>query len=178
MLDDDIFLFLFSKRFHKWSLLYAFLSRTDFGVLRTKITQDLTLIWWVPRAMNKTGTFWYIPWMTYITLLALYSDLNHTGVGFWRGGFSSHKATDTRTVGICNNRFLIRGFYNIFINTSRNFHAFKHIYRCFKSNLFTTKTLHIWLLAPYIWCTFQKNLIKFRLTFFSPAFAPGKASKY
>ena len=58
----------------------------------------------------------------------------------------------------------IRKLYYNFINSFINFHAFKHVYRCFLSDCFSIIPLNTLLLTPPIWYTDQKDFIKFHLT--------------
>ena len=106
-------------------LMLAVLSRPSFRILRTEVSQDLTSIWWMSRAMNDKSWFGYILWMIYIPFSVLYSTLTNIGVSSWWGESSYYFPGVTRTVGIFPSRFFIRRFYNTFINIFWYFHAFK-----------------------------------------------------
>ena len=116
------FLLMFSKLFLKCRLLPVVLSRPGFVVLITKVTQDLTLFWWIYRYMNKTNSFWSILQMIYIPFSALSRIFTCIRVSSWQGGLYSNVPALTSTVGICPSIFLIRMFYNTFINIFRDFY--------------------------------------------------------
>ena len=161
MLDNIIVLLLFSKLLIECRLLPTFLSTPYFGILKPKITQNLIFIWWISIAINNVGLFWLIPRMIYIPLLVLYREFIHPIISFRQGIFSSHFTDVTSTVRIKYSRYLWEG------STTRNFHAFKHIYSVFYlSNIFTIKTLHILLISLSILNTVQNNFIQLRLTNF------------
>ena len=90
---------------------------------------------------------WYFPHKICISLLELYIVFTHLGVNFLHVGFSSHFLLQPAQLSY-DLAFLIRRFYNTFINVFLNLHAFKHIYIFFKRNIFTIKPLHAWLLNP------------------------------
>ena len=87
-------------------------------------------------------------WMIYIPFSVLVRALTHIGVSIIWGSFSYNFTVVTSTVGICPSRFLIGRFYKTFINRFCYFHAFKHVYSCFKSNRFTIKSHNIFMIAP------------------------------
>ena len=166
MLDDSIFLFLYSKTFLGFSILPVVFSRPYFSVLSTKVSQDLTCLWLMSRTMDETSKFWSIPEMIYITFSVLFSAITHLVVSSWWGGLSSHFPAETSMVGIYPSRFFIRWFYNTFINRFYYLHAFKYVYIFLTSNGFIIKTLHIRLPAPSVWHVVQQYFIQFCLTIF------------
>ena len=87
-------------------IIYAVLSRPDFRKLRSIVSQDISSIWWIPRAMDDASVFGSIIWMIYTTFPTISRALTHLGVSILRGGFSSHFPDVTNTVGICPSRVL------------------------------------------------------------------------
>ena len=150
MINNIIILLLSVKFIFSCGFMNAVLNRLAFLILRTKVSQDLTFIWWMPRAMDETIVFGSIIWMIYKHFSVLASAITHIRLSMWRGSFSSIFPSVTSTVGIWPSRFFIRMFYNTFINIFCYFHAFKHVYGFFKSNGSTIKSLHTCLLAPTI----------------------------
>ena len=131
MLDYSVFILLSSNMFLSCRLLHAILSRTDFIILSTKVSQDLILIWWMSRAMDKKRYFWSIIRMIYIPFYALARALTHIRVCNWQGNLYYHLRNVTSTVGIFPSRFFIIRFYNTFINIFLYFHKLKHVYSFF-----------------------------------------------
>ena len=113
-------------------------------------SQGLTSVWWIPRATDETSLFRYILCMIYIPFTVLYRDITHLGLSIWWGVLSSNFPAVVSAVGICPIRFSIRRFYNYFINKFCYLRAFKHVYSYFKINLFTIRSLHIFLLSPAV----------------------------
>ena len=64
-------------------------SMPNFSVLRTKVSQDLVFIWWMPGAMDETCGFGLTLRMIYISFPALVSTLTRLWVSIRQGGFSS-----------------------------------------------------------------------------------------
>ena len=107
-------------------------------------------------AMYETCGFVSILQIIYICFTVFSSSITRLIVNIWRGGFSSHFPDVTGTVGIWPSRFFIIGFYYTLINIFWDFRAFKHVNICFKSNIFTIKSLNVQLLAPTIRHIFNK----------------------
>ena len=117
------------QKFLDFRLLPAVFSMPTFSGLSNKVSQDLTFIWWMSRAMDKTSEFQSILWMIYITFSELASTLTHLWVISSWGRFSSHFPAETKSVSIYPSGFLIRMLYNIFKNIFCYLHVFNHVYR-------------------------------------------------
>ena len=110
MANNSIFLFLPFKFISICRIVSVVLSRNSVRKIRTKVSQDLTLIWIIPVAMYEICVFVSILHIIYIPFSVLASAISHLGVCIWRGGLSSHFTDFTRTVNIWPSMFLIRGF--------------------------------------------------------------------
>ena len=100
MINNSIFIFLSVKFIYVCGIVPAVLNRPNFNILRTKVSQDLAFILWMPGAMYETCVFLYILWVIYISFPALASALDRLGVSILWGGLSSHFPDLTITVGI------------------------------------------------------------------------------
>ena len=87
-------------------IISAVLSRPDFRKLRSIVSQDISSIWGIPRAMDETSVFGSIIWMIYIPFPTIYRVLTHLAVSIWQGVLSSYFPDVTNTVGICPSRVL------------------------------------------------------------------------
>ena len=155
MINSIPFLLLTVKYLFGCGVMTTVLIRPNFRILRTKVSQDLLLIRWIPAATYETNGLGSIIWMIYIPFFARASALTHLGVRMLWDGFSSHFPAVTSTVGIFPSKFLIRRFYNTLINRFFYFHALVFFKNCFKRNGFTIKHLNIRLLAPSVGHTVQ-----------------------
>ena len=99
------------------------LSRYAFNILRNKFSQDLALIWWIPRAMYETD-FLLILQVVYICFFALSCAFTHHGVSMWWGKFSSIFPNVTSTGGIYPSRLPIRRLYETFMYIFHNHYLF------------------------------------------------------
>ena len=87
---NNIIIFLLLVRIiFCYGILPPVIMRYNFNVLRTKVSHDLVLTWWIPRTMYEIGGFWLTLWVVYISFSALDRALTDLGVSFWLGGFSS-----------------------------------------------------------------------------------------
>ena len=147
---NNIIILLIPVKFISWYRIFpVVLSMYDFNIIRTKVSHELELIWWMPRAMYKTG-FWTNLQMVYIYFSLLHISLTHHGVSIWRGIFYSIFPAVTSMGVICPSILFIRILYYTFIDILHNIHAFKHVKYFIKSSRLAVKTLYIWLLAPTI----------------------------
>ena len=150
MINNIISPFLYIKFISSPSIVPAVLGRPDFIIIRTKVSQDLTFIWWIPGAMDVKSVFGYIFRMIYIPFYDLARALTYPRVSIWRGESSSHYPDVTSTVGIFPSRFFLRRLYYIFINIFCYLYALKHVNVCLKSNVLIIKSLHTCLINPAI----------------------------
>ena len=148
IIDIIIVLFLSFKFISSHGIMYLVLSRADFRILRTKVFQDLSYIWWVTGAIDDKSAFGSILSIVNAHFVVLAKDLTYLGLSIWWDSFSFHFSDVTRTVGIFLNRFLKRRFYITFINIFCYSQKFIHINSFFKSNAFSIKPLHICLISP------------------------------
>ena len=125
----SIVLFLSAKYLLSCKLLDMVLFRPSFRIIITNVSQDLTFIWWLYRAMYETSYFGSIFRFFYIPFSALSGSLTHIGVSSLHGGFSYHFPDEIITVGIFPSRGFIRRFYKIFINIIFYVRAFKYFHR-------------------------------------------------
>ena len=158
MINNILVLLLTDKFISSCGILPTVLSSPT-RIIRTKVHQDLELIWQIPGDMYKTCGFWYILQIIYIYFPALDRDLTNIRVIIRQDGFYSNFLAVTIMVVICPSRFVIRRFYYNLVNKLYNLNAFKHINSRFKINIFTIKYLNIRLLAPTVGKTFQQNSI-------------------
>ena len=107
------------------------LSRPTFNILRTKVSQDLALIWRMPGAMDKPYGFGITIQVVYIYFTGIDIALTNLGVSIWQGGFYSRYPAVASMFEIFHNSFFIRRLYYTFVNRLCNLHAFKHINRIF-----------------------------------------------
>ena len=106
--NNIIVLFLTVKFISNCGIVPAVLSMPNLRILRTKISQDLAFIWWLPGAMYDTCGFGYIIQTIYTSFTTLASTLTNIGVSIWWFGFSSHFPAVTSTVGIFPSRFFYK----------------------------------------------------------------------
>ena len=67
---NNSILLLLSVKFLSWyGIVPTVLVRSDFNIIRTKCSQDLLFIRWMPGAMYETG-FWLTLWVSYIFFCA------------------------------------------------------------------------------------------------------------
>ena len=141
---------LLPVQFISWyGIVPAVLSRSNFNIIRTKVSQDLALIWLMPGAMYETG-FGLTYRVVYIYFSALDRDITHLGVSMWQGSLSSLFTDVTSTGRICPIILFTGRFYYALISIFYNTHAFKHVNRFIKINRLAVKNLQIRLLAPNI----------------------------
>ena len=69
--NNSIVLFMPVNFIYVFGIMPAVLSRPNFIILRTKVSQDLAFVWWMTRAMYETYGFRSILRMIYISLPAL-----------------------------------------------------------------------------------------------------------
>ena len=101
MILNIIVFFLSVKFLFSCSIGLAVLSRPAFRILRTKVPQDSSFIWWTTGSMDETCGFGATLRMIYIHFSALASVLTPTEISIWQGGLSCHFLTVNSTVDIC-----------------------------------------------------------------------------
>ena len=84
MLDNIIYILPISKRFIRHGLFTTLLKRRGFSILSTKIFRTLYSSYECPRLWIRKFSFILIPWMIYMTLLALVREFTHHRVNFYR----------------------------------------------------------------------------------------------
>ena len=55
IINNIIVLFLSVNFIFSWGVMPVVLSRPTFRIPRTKVSQDLTFIWWISRSMDETN---------------------------------------------------------------------------------------------------------------------------
>ena len=150
MVLNSTFLLLPVKFLSVCRIVPVVLSRPTCIILKTKFSQDISLIWWMTGSIYDKCGFLYISWVVYISFPDFARALNHLIVSILRGILSSQFPAVTGTVGIYWSRFSIKGLYYTFLNIFCNFHAFKHVNCWFKSNRFTLKYLNVSLLVTTV----------------------------
>ena len=87
--DNSIILFLPVKFLYWYGIVPTVLSRYTFNILKTKFSQDLAFIWWMPGDMYEIGEFGLTLCLVYKYFSALASAFTHLGVIIIRGILSS-----------------------------------------------------------------------------------------
>ena len=104
-LTISLYFFLGVKFISSFRIVPVVLIRPAFRILRTKVTQDLELIWRMHKAMDNKSVFGSNPMTIYIPFSVLDSTITHLGVSIWRFGFSSHFPDVTRMIVTCPSSF-------------------------------------------------------------------------
>ena len=171
--NNSIIIFLNVKFISVCVIMPAVLSRPNFTIIRTKVSQDLEFILWIPGAMVETCGFGPTLWIVYISFPDLARDITNLGVIIWGGRLYSLWPAVTTTVGICLISFFKIRFHSNFLNIFRYTNALKHINSPFESNRSEIKYLNIRLLDPTIGHTIQQDLIQLSHNNFSVSFLRG-----
>ena len=159
MINNGVVIFLYVKFLYVFKILPVVPSRPTFIILKTKVSQDIGCVRWIPGDMDDTCGFGSILRMIYISFSEIASAIIHLGVIILQGRFSSHFPSITRTDGTFPCIIFIRRLYYTFVNIFWNFCVLKNVNICFKSNIFIIKSLYILLLDPDIGHTFWEFFI-------------------
>ena len=77
--NNSIVLFMPVNFIYVFGIMPAVLSRPNFSILRTKVSQDPAFVWWIPRAMYETCGFWLTLRVVYISSkVYTQTNLSHT----------------------------------------------------------------------------------------------------
>ena len=104
--NKRIILLMTVKFISVFGIVPAVLSRPTFSIFRTKVSQDLALIWWMPGAMDEPYGFGLTIQVVYTYFTGIDIDLTNLGLSIWRGSFYSLYPAVTSMFDICHNSFL------------------------------------------------------------------------